>query len=187
MADYKNIQDVLPDGFTKLWVKPSTDKNTDEHKRAKTGSWMYYTKRGDEYFTLFAKEEEKSMFDSGEVWAKCGDAKTGGRWIVYHRDGDIETLSHNQPVQQTAHQQTQNLTTDKPDWDAIALGKCRSLIAVKAFEMKLPATKVTADNIELWAKYMMTGSFEDQIDEANKMVPDPVPQGESIDVSDLPF
>jgi len=46
-----------------------------------------------------------------------------------------------------------------PNWDKIALGKCRTLFAVEAFKTGKPLTQELIDSIEQWAKYCLTGTL----------------------------
>jgi hypothetical protein len=176
--DFKNIQDVLPDGKTKLSVKAKTDKDTGQHRQSKNNKWMYYTKFNNEYFNLFADDDIKSWFDAGVIWAECGSSVNGGRWIKYLADGDIETQAQNNaPAPQPAPQQ------EKPDWDAIALGKCRTLFAVEAFKLGKELNTETAKQCNEWAEFCLTGSIK-----KTEEVPLPEPTVEdTISVEDLPF
>ena len=92
---YKNLEDVLPEGYHKIKVspmpefedvigedgkpvlkdngKPKKKPVEGTHKKgvSKTGNnwWMYSTKVGEEYISLFANAESKPWFDTGEVEA----------------------------------------------------------------------------------------------------------------------
>ena len=84
MADFKNIEDLLGEGEHVIKVYPQREWNKEEkkwiegtHKKgvSKKGFkwWMYSTKVGDDYVTVFANEKNKAAFDSGQV--KCSVRK----------------------------------------------------------------------------------------------------------------
>lgn len=76
---YKNLEDVLSIGEHKIKVFPKNEwkdgqKVEGSHKHGQSAKgfkwWMYSTKVGDEYISVFANEDNKVLFDSGEVVAK---------------------------------------------------------------------------------------------------------------------
>lgn len=199
MSDYKNIQDVLPDDFTKLNVYKSTAKGSDVHRQAKNGSWMYYTKWGGEYYNLFAKEEEKEWFDSGVVYAKCGTAKGGGRWINYYRNGDIETQPQNQAAAQSSPQPAP--TVNQPPVDDVQERIIRGMCFNNACTLlgQLPTEKGNYSDALKEVREMamvlyhgMKPWLTSQEESASSEPPSPeMPQDpefqEKIDTTDLPF
>src|SRR3990167_6499633 len=52
------------------------------------------------------------------------------------------------------------ITNVTPDWDNIALGKCRTLFAVEAFKLGLELNTETAATVNKWAQFSVSGQFE---------------------------
>ena len=97
MSKYTNLEDVLPLGQpTKLQVSPKKDKETGQHRRASNGSWMYSTNHNNQWFTLFCKDTEKELFDSGYVVAKTNKAKNGRVFVNYYWENDVMVQPQNQ-------------------------------------------------------------------------------------------
>lgn len=183
MSKYTNLEDVLPLGQpAKLKVSPKKDKETGEHRRASNGSWMYSTNHNGQWFTLFCKDTEKELFDTGVVVAKTNKATSGRVFVNYYWENDIMVQPQNIAASNAPAPSNPNYQTDdKPDWDNIALGKCRTLFAVEAFKLGKKLDEQTAKECNDWAKFCIEGKI------ASDTPPLPEYQGEEIDVSDLPF
>lgn len=101
--------------------------------------------------------------------------KKGDKILVMRQDGpngktytkvmdprDIEAQAQNLSVEKPkkeGHETIAKLPDEPVDWNDISLGKCRHGFAVRAFIKGLPATKETADLLNKWAHFSMTGEF----------------------------
>ena len=90
MTDFKKITDLLPIGVTKLTVYKTPEKDIEgnriqgTHKNGETkfGKWyMYSTKIGQEWVSIFGRDKDKAILDCGKVFAIVKNFK--------RRDGTI--------------------------------------------------------------------------------------------------
>lgn len=99
--EYKNIEDVLAEGRHNLKVYPKQewDDNTKSfikgsHKRgtsAKGFNWyLYQTKVGDEYISLFANDKNKAFFDTGMIEVNILHKEVKGQKM--YKEGGVPML-----------------------------------------------------------------------------------------------
>lgn len=160
MAKDKNIKDL-----------PLGTYNVSKLKYINSYDGQYGTKHlysgevNGEKLVMYCKDKHKDILDSG-----AGIAETfmlnGNKCVKYDPAGNITGQPQNQQHYSQPQEDMREVPLDqyddipapqkgdnKPDWDAIALGKCRTLFAVEAYKMGKHLTADTEKEIEAWANF----------------------------------
>lgn len=195
----QKFQDAMQPGVYNVKVYKQAEwedgkKIEGSHKsgQGKFGNWYLYDVKYDgEYYSLFGNDTNKDLLDSGEVALNVWFAK-GKKGVEVLPSGDIQAQPQNIPTA-PAPSNPNYQTEEKPDWDSIALGKCRTLFAVEAFKLGKKLDEQTAKDCNDWAKFCIDGKLaSDTPKEQPKAIQPnepPLPEypGEEIDVTNLPF
>ena len=73
---------------------------------------------------------------------------------------NVVLMSDGKKINVTKTGAVPQMSAEEKKWYDINYGKCRHGFAILAFEMKMPPNSETADLVNKWAEFSMTGTFK---------------------------